>query len=143
VATVAVVRSSALVCLRFVYFLAVRALGAARFAGRGEDGKTSEILLLRHQLAVLQRQLAATGKRPKLTWADRAVIALLYRLVPEVRRVRLRLILIAATLAGAGLAAARTGHGEPAATGWPSLRDGRRGARPRLIPRQMVPQPAR
>jgi hypothetical protein len=48
-------RSSALVCLRFVYFLVIRSLAAARFVGRGDDGKTIEILLLRHQLAVLQR----------------------------------------------------------------------------------------
>jgi putative transposase len=86
------VRSSALVCLRFVYFLVVRSLAAGRFAGRGEDGKTIEILLLCHQLAVLQRQLTATGKRPKLNWAGRAVIALLYRLIPKVCRVRMRLI---------------------------------------------------
>lgn len=91
-ATVVAVRSSALVCLRFVYFLVVRSLAAGRFAGRGDDGKTIEILLLRHQLAVLQRQLTATGKRPKLNWADRAVIALLHRLIPKARRVRLRLI---------------------------------------------------
>jgi putative transposase len=92
VATIVAVGSSALVCLRFVYLLVVRSLAAGRFAGRGDDGKTIEILLLRHQLAVLQRQLMATGKRPKLNWADRALIALLHRLIPKARRVRLRLI---------------------------------------------------
>jgi transposase len=78
--------------LRFVYLLVIRSLAAARFAGCGDDGKTSEILLLRHQLAVLQRQLTVTGKRPKLNWADLAVIALLHTLIPKARRVRLRLI---------------------------------------------------
>jgi transposase InsO family protein len=85
-ATIVAMRSSALVCLRFVYFLVVRSLAAGWFAGRGDDGKTIEILL-RHQLAVLQRQLTATGKRPKLNWADRAVIALLHRLISKARRV--------------------------------------------------------
>jgi putative transposase len=92
-----VVRLSALVCLRFVYFLVIRSLAAGRFAGRGDDGKTGEILL-RHQLAVLQCQLTVTGKRPKLNWADRAVIALLYRLILQVRRVRMRLIVSPGTV---------------------------------------------
>ncbi len=38
-----------------------------------------EILILRHQLSVLRRQV----KKPRLTWSDRALIALLARLVPR------------------------------------------------------------
>jgi hypothetical protein len=70
-AKIVAVRSSALVCLRFVYFLVIRSFAAARSVGRGDDSKTIGILLLRRQVAVLQRLLTATGKRPKLNWADR------------------------------------------------------------------------
>lgn len=78
------------VCLRFVYVMVVRVVTALRLCWRGEDHKTVEILLLRHQLAVLQRQLAATGKRPRPDWADRAVIALLLGLIPRAHRTGLR-----------------------------------------------------
>ena len=57
-----------LVCLRFVYILAVRIVTALRLCRRDEDHKTVEILLLRQQLAVLQRQLAAAGRRPRPAW---------------------------------------------------------------------------
>ena len=85
-------------CLRFVYVLAVRIVAALRLWWRGDDHKTIEILLLRHQLAVLQRQLAATGKRPRPDWADRAIIALLVGLVPKARRAGLRLIVTPDTI---------------------------------------------
>ena len=41
--------------------------------------KDAEILVLRHQMAVLHRQVA----RPRFTWSDRAFIALLGGLVPR------------------------------------------------------------
>ena len=75
-----------MLCLRFAHLVAVRITPTLRLWWRGDDQKTIEILLLRHQLAVLQRQLAASGKRPRPDWADRAMIALLLGLVPKARR---------------------------------------------------------
>jgi putative transposase len=57
--------------------------GWLRLSRREESWRSAEILLLRHQLRVLQRQIDC---RPKLTWADRALIALLLAIIPKSRR---------------------------------------------------------
>jgi putative transposase len=59
-------------CLRFVFLLTTRLAAWLRLAGREETWKTAEILILRHQLAVLQQQ---QPRRPRLDWADRAFLA--------------------------------------------------------------------
>jgi hypothetical protein len=46
-----------------------------------DAAKDEEILVLRHQLAVLSRQVT----RPHFTWSDRALVALLAGLVPRER----------------------------------------------------------
>jgi transposase len=50
---------------------------------------TAEILILRHQISVLQRR---QPRRPKLDWADRALLATLLGLIPKARRKGLRLL---------------------------------------------------
>ena len=49
---------------------------------RSDAAKDAEILVLRHQLAVLQRQVRC----PRLTWADRVIIAALALRLPPARR---------------------------------------------------------
>ncbi|MGO9219951.1 MAG: hypothetical protein ACLP5E_19635 [Streptosporangiaceae bacterium] len=52
-------------CLRFVFLLITRLAGWRRLSRREETWKTAEILILRHQLTVLQRR---EPRRPNLNW---------------------------------------------------------------------------
>ena len=61
-------------CLRFVFLLITRVVAWLRLSRREEAWRITEILILRHQLALLQRQQPC---RPKLNWADRALLAIL------------------------------------------------------------------
>ena len=70
-------------CLRFTFLLIMRVASWLRLSQREETWKTAEILILRHQLAVLQRQ---QPRRPNLNWADRALIATLLGVIPKARR---------------------------------------------------------
>src|ERR1022692_4832213 len=72
-------------CLRFVFLLITQLTGWLRLSRRKETWKTAEILILRHQLAVLQRH---QPRCPKLNWADRALLATLLSLIPKTRRGR-------------------------------------------------------
>ena len=69
--------------LSFLYRLARRVLEGVRVHQTDtlSMSKDEEILVLRHQLAVLRRQVA----RPRFTWADRALVALLAGVVPKDR----------------------------------------------------------
>lgn len=59
---------------------------------RFDCAKDAEILILRHQIAVLK------VKTPKLAWADRAILAALARLLPGGHLRQLRLIISPRTL---------------------------------------------
>lgn len=76
-------------CLRLLYLFVTRLFGWLRLSHREESWKSAEILLLRHQLGILQRQVDA---RPKVTWADRALLAGLLGVIPKARRAGLRLV---------------------------------------------------
>ena len=82
-------------CLRFVFLLITRVAAWLRLARREETWKTAEILILRHQLAVLQRQ---QPRRPRLNWADRALLAALLNVIPKAHRQALRLLVTPDTI---------------------------------------------
>jgi hypothetical protein len=61
------------VTLRLLYLVDRAVVGWLGLLTRSDASKEAEILLLRHQLAVLRRQVA----RPRPCWADRALQAAL------------------------------------------------------------------
>jgi len=82
-------------CLRFVFLLITRVAAWLRLSRRGEAWRIAEILILRHQLAILQRRQPC---RPKLNWADRALLAILLGVIPKARRHGLRLLVTPDTI---------------------------------------------
>jgi putative transposase len=66
--------------LRFAYLAVIRVFSWLALLARSDRAKDAEILMLRrHQVAVLQRQAGT----PKLSWADRAILSALARLLPS------------------------------------------------------------
>ncbi|MFB4304305.1 integrase core domain-containing protein [Actinomadura sp. NTSP31] len=75
--------------LQLAYLAVTNAFAILRLLPASDRDKDTEILVLRHQLAVLERQLG--GQKVRFTLTDRAFLAaLLHRLTPEaLRRMRL------------------------------------------------------
>ena len=68
--------------LRLLYLIFLRLLNLMLLLGRSSASKDVELLVLRHEVAVLRR----TNPKPRLDWADRAVFTALVRMLPRMLR---------------------------------------------------------
>ena len=101
--------------VRLLYLIFRQVMAWLGLLARSAQSKNAEILVLRHEVAVLRRQVS----RPRLSWADRAVIAALARILAPVCRQH-RIVTPATILRG---------HRDLVKQRWTQLRGQRRGGR--------------
>jgi hypothetical protein len=82
--------------LKLIFLVVARAVSVLGLSQREAWWKDAEILMLRHQLAVALRERPRAHSR--LTWPDRAWLALIAGTLPAERLARLRLIVTPATI---------------------------------------------
>jgi putative transposase len=82
------------VTFRLLHLILTRLCGWLALLPRSDNAKNIEILVLRHQIAVLHLWV----RSPRLTWADRAFLAALTRRISGARRRQLSLIVTPRTL---------------------------------------------
>jgi transposase len=82
--------------LKLIFLIVSRAVSLLGLSRRESWWKDAEILMLRHQLTVAERE--RPGARARLTWPDRAWLALLAGTVPAERLAALRLIVTPGTI---------------------------------------------
>jgi putative transposase len=70
------------VSLRLLYLIFLQLVNLLLLLGRSSASKDVELLVLRHEVAVLRR----ANPTPRLDWADRAVFAALVRRLPQMLR---------------------------------------------------------
>ena len=82
--------------LKLIFLIVSRAVSLLGLLRREAWWKDAEILMLRHQLAVAGRE--RPGARARLTWPDRALLALLAGMLPIDRLAAMRLIVTPGTV---------------------------------------------
>ena len=106
--------------MRLLYLIFLRLLNLLLLFGRSSASKDVELLVLRHEVAVLRR----TNPKPRLDWADRAVFAALIRALPTMLR-KHRLVIPGTILRWHRRLIAKSGHiptvsgVHPSMTRWP------------------------
>ena len=81
--------------LKLIFLIVSRTVSLLRLSRRESWWKDAEILMLRHQLSVALRE---RPRAPRLTWPDRAWLALLAGTLPVDRLAAMRLIVTPGTV---------------------------------------------